>query len=170
MKDGSELHLKLSLTPKDIPISPLKRPESPLSPYKSSEIRHLTKTPKSSEKTTMVFSEKTLNGYPTDQESPPPLTPSISDFLDTIFIILKPMLMLLFWEPLVSTISSPPKEEPPTVSLFLMTNPITGPCVPSTEPPPPIGSAPFPKSLDYLAPKKEKEKQLLKRSWLNNLC
>jgi hypothetical protein len=170
MKDGSESPLKLLLTPKDIPIFLLKRRTSLLSPYPFSEIKNLMKTPKFSEKTTMVFSERILNGYPMDLESPPLLMLSISDFQDTIFIILKPTLTSSSWELLVSTILSPPKEEPLIVSLFLMMNLITGPYVPLTEPLPLTGSVPFLKFLDYLVPKKEKEKPPLLKKSLSNLC
>lgn len=170
MKDGLEFPLITLWMLKGTLLSPTIKKTNHLPLFRSSDPVLLMNFKKLTEPITKELSEKILNGTKMDQVPPQPLTPSISDFLDTIFIILKPMPMLLFWEPLVSTISSPPKEEPPTVSPFLMTNPITGPCVPSTEPPPPIGSAPFPKSLDYLAPKKEKEKPQSKRSWLNNLC
>jgi len=52
----------------------------------------------------MELSEKIPNGKKMVQEHPPLLMPSISDFLDTTFTILKLIVIWLFWELLLSTI------------------------------------------------------------------
>jgi len=99
----------------------------------------------------------------------PLLMLSISDYLDTTYIIVKLMPIPLFLELSESTILNPPLEVPLTVSPFKTMKMITGLFVPLMEPPLPIGSALSLKLLDYLAPKKEKLKPPLKLFKLLNL-
>jgi hypothetical protein len=114
--------------------------------------------------------EKILNGKKMDQELPLLLMLFISEFLDTIYIIPKLMLILLFLELLPLKISNLLKEELPTVSPLLMMNLIIGNYVPLMDKLPLNGFALSLKLLDYLALKKEKLKKLSKKLSLLNLC
>lgn len=82
-----------------------------LSQSKSLEINLLMKKLKFQVKIMLESSEKILNG-PTEQDQLQPLMLSISDYLDTIYIILKLTLILLFLELSESTISNPLQENP----------------------------------------------------------
>lgn len=168
MKDGLELLPNHSLIPKDILMSLIRKKINLLSPSKSLVTKPQMKKLKSPEKTTMESSEKILNGL-MEPVLLPLLMLSISDYLDTTYIIVKLMPIPLFLELSESTILNPPLEEPPTVSPFKMMKMITGLFVPLMEPPLPIGSALSLKLLDYLAPKKEKLKPPLKLFKLLNL-
>lgn len=168
MKDGLELPPNHSLIPKDILMSLIRKKINLLSPSKLLVTKPQMKKLKSPEKTTMESSEKILNGL-MEPVLLPLLMLSISDYLDTTYIIVKLMPIPLFLELLEFTILNPPLEEPPTVSPFKTMKMITGLFVPLMEPPLPIGSALSLKLLDYLAPKKEKLKPPLKLFKLPNL-
>lgn len=159
--------LILSPTLPDILIFLPKKKVNPLSQFNSSE--KLTLNTNFLEKIMMEFSERIPNGLKMDLELLPLSMLSISEFPDITCIIPKLTLIPLFWEPSLFTISNLPPEEPPIVSKLPMTKTITGLFVPSMEPPLLIGSVPFPKSSDYLAPKKEKKKPPSKKYWLPNL-
>jgi len=148
---------------------PIKKLINPVSLFKSLVTKPLMKMLKFPVKIMTEFSEKIPNGYPMDQELPPPLMLSTSDYLDSIFIILKLIPIQLFSELLEFTMLNLPKEEPPTVSLFKTMKTITGNSVLSMEAQLLIGSVLFLKFLDYPAPKKEKEKPLFKKLWSPNL-
>jgi len=169
-KDGLELPLKLLLTLQDIPIFLIRKRINPLSLYKLSETPPQMKNLKSPVKIMMEFSEKILNGLLMDLEPPPLSMLSISEFLDIICIIPKLTLIPLSSELSEFTILSPLPEELLIVSLSKMTKPITGLYVPLTEPPPPIGSAPFLKFSDSPVPKLVKKKPSSKKFWLHNPC
>jgi hypothetical protein len=161
------LLLTLSLTLPDILIFQPKKQINPPSQFNSSE--KLMLLTNYQEKIMMDFSERIPNGPKMDLELLPLLTLSISEFLDTTCIIPKLTLIPLFWELLLFTILYLPLEEPLIVSKLKMTKTMTGLFVPSMELPLLIGSVPFLKSSDYLAPKKEKKKKLSKKLWLPNL-
>jgi hypothetical protein len=116
----------------------------------------------------MVSLEKIPNGLLMDLVLPLLLMLSISDYLDTIFIILKLMLTLLFLELLEFTILNLLLVPLLIVSALLMTKVITGIFVQLMVAQPVIGSVPSLKFLDYLAPLKVKK--LLKKLSFNNLC
>jgi hypothetical protein len=158
------------LTPLDILISPLKNKENLLTLSKFSDQAVLIIYKKSQVKIMTEFSEKIPNGMKMDQELPLLLMLSISEFLDTIYIILKLMLIPLFLELFLSKISKQLKELELTVSPSLMMNLITGLSVPLTDNQLMNGSVLFLKFLDYLVPKKEKEKPPLLKKSLSNLC
>lgn len=139
-----------------------------LSQSKSLEIKPLMKKPKFPDKTTMESLEKILNGL-MEPVLLPLLMLSISDYLDTTYIIVKLMPIPLFLELSESTILNPPLEVPLTVSPFKTMKMITGLFVPLMEPPLLIGFALSLKLLDYLALKKEKLKPPSKLFKLLNL-
>jgi len=139
-----------------------------LSPSKSLETKPLMKKPKFPDKTTMESLEKILNGL-MEPVLLPLLMLSISDYLDTTYIIVKLMPIPLFLELSESTILNPPLEVPLTVSPFKTMKTITGLFVLLMEPPLLIGFALSLKLLDYLALKKEKLKPPSKLFKLLNL-
>jgi len=163
------LLLKLSLTLPDIPISQIKNLKNPLSQFNSSETNLLMKKLKFQVKTMMESSEKIPNGFQMEVELPLLLMLSISDYQDSIFIILKLIQIPSFLELSESIMLNQPKVEPLTVSLSKMMKMITGNSVPLMEAQLLIGSAPYLKFLDYLALKKEKVKPPFKKSWSLNL-
>jgi len=110
-KDGSELPQNLSKINQDILMFLTKNKANQLSQSKSLEINLLMKKLKFQVKIMLESSEKILNG-PTEQDQLQPLMLSISDYLDTIYIILKLTLILLFLELSESTISNPLQENP----------------------------------------------------------
>jgi len=81
---------------KDIPLFLLKEKESPLLQFKFLDLHIQMNYKKLKEPIMKETLEKIPNGLKMDQENPLPLMLSILDFLDTIFIILKPRVIWLF--------------------------------------------------------------------------
>jgi len=148
---------------RDTPIFPLKKKERPPPPSKFSDPVLPMNTKRSMEPITMEFSERTLNGKKMDQEHPLPSMPSISDFLDTTCTTLKPIVIWLFWEPLLFTTFLPPKTELLLVSALLMMKMMDGLFALLMMNPLEIGSAPFLKSS--ASPALPKKKSYKKKSF-----